>query len=162
MDLARAPANKIAFVVFGSLISLATATGEEIGWRGFLVPALSRRLSFVPVAIVSGVIWAVWHLPLVVFSDYNAGTPMWYGVTCFSVGVVSLSFLMVWLRMRSQSFWPTAFLHASHNLYVQGLFDRVTVDTGATRWLTGEFGAVFVATVALAAALVTWRDRRVR
>jgi hypothetical protein len=37
--------------------------------------------------------------------------------------------------------WPAAILHASHNLFVQALFDRVTVDTGPTKWLTGECGA---------------------
>ena len=44
-------------------------------------------------------------------------------------------------RLRSRSVWPAAILHASHNLFVQAFFDRVTVDTGPTRWLTSEFGA---------------------
>lgn len=159
LDLANAPPKMTVFVGLGTLVSLATATGEEIGWRGFLVPALARRLSFAQVGFVSGLIWAVWHLPLVVFSDYNAGTPVWYGVLCFTIGVVAMSFFMAWLRLRARSFWPTAFLHASHNLYVQGFFDRVTVDTGVTRWLTGEFGAVFVAAVVLTALVVATRRR---
>jgi hypothetical protein len=54
--------------------------------------------------------------------------------------------------------WPAALLHASHNLYVQGFFDRVTVDTGATRWLTGEFGAALTVTIG-ATACVFWRAR---
>jgi len=63
-----------------------------------------------------------------------------------------------WLRLRSGSFWPAAILHAALNLFVQGFFDVVTVDTGPTRWLTGEFGAALA--VALAAtAWLFWRQR---
>jgi len=153
VDPARAPHHKIAFVVLGGLISLATATGEEIGWRGFLVPALARRLPLIRVGIVSGLIWGAWHLPIIIFSDYNSGTPSWYAVMCFMVGVMALSVMMAWLRIRSGSFWPAAVLHASHNLYVQGLFDRMTVNTTITRWLTGEFGAVFAVTLVLTATL---------
>ena len=48
------------------------------------------------------------------------------------------------------------FLHASHNLWIQNFFDRVTIDTGRTRWFTTEFGAA-LAVVAVAVALVFWR-----
>jgi hypothetical protein len=49
-------------------------------------------------------------------------------------------------------------LHATHNLFVQAFFDRVTVDTGRTRWLTTEFGAVLALAVVVT-ALVFWRFR---
>ncbi|MFQ5649956.1 MAG: hypothetical protein ACE5IY_08435 [bacterium] len=42
------------------------------------------------------------------------------------------------------------FLHASHNLYIQGVFDRMTTDTGTTKVITGEFGAA----LAIAAAII--------
>jgi hypothetical protein len=54
--------------------------------------------------------------------------------------------------------WPAAILHASHNLFVQGFFDRVTVDTGPTRWLTGEFGAALAVAIG-ATAWLFWRTR---
>ena len=158
VDVSRFQRSVPEFIVIGFLQSLLTATGEELGWRGFLMPALARITSFGRTALVSGAIWAAWHVPLVVLADYNAGTPAWYAIPCFAVGVVSLSVAFAWLRLRSGSFWPAAILHAAHNLFVQGFFDAVTVDTGPTRWLTGEFGA------ALAAALVAtgwlfWRQR---
>lgn len=43
----------------------ATALGEEIGWRGFLSPALIERHGFGIGALTSGVIWSVWHFPLI-------------------------------------------------------------------------------------------------
>src|ERR1700732_280323 len=67
----------------GVIQNCATTLGEEIGWRGFLVPELAKRFSFTATAVLSGVIWALWHVPIIVFAGYNAGTG-WYGL-----GIVS-------------------------------------------------------------------------
>ena len=122
------------------------------------MPTLARTRSFRSTALISGSIWAAWHVPLIVFSDYNAGTPSWYSVPCVAIMVVSIAFPLAWLRLRSGSVWPAAILHASHNLFVQGFFDRVTVDTGPTRWLTSEFGAGLAITIGITAWLF-WRAR---
>lgn len=160
VDLGNFKTGIVTFVVLGSLQSLLSATGEELGWRGFLVPTLAKTMPFSRVAVISGVIWASWHVPLIAFADYNSGTPTWYSVLCFGVMVVAISFPMAWLRLRSGSVWPAAILHASHNLWVQGFFDRVTVDTGPTKWLTGEFGAMLAVTIGVT-AWVFWRARGV-
>jgi uncharacterized protein len=125
----------------GMVGSCATALGEEIGWRGFLVPALAKRFSFTSTALISGCIWSVWHYPILIFADYNAGTPTWYGLTCFTVMVIAMSFVFAWMRLKSGSLWTGVLLHASHNLFVQGFFDRITTDTGRTKYVIGEFGA---------------------
>ena len=102
----------------GMVGSCATALGEEIGWRGFLAPALATRFSFTSTALISGCIWSVWHYPILIFADYNAGTPTWYGLTCFTVMVVAMSFIFAWMRLKSGSLWTGVLLHASHNLFV--------------------------------------------
>jgi membrane protease YdiL (CAAX protease family) len=158
VDLSRFKIGIVTFLVVGTLQSLLSATGEELGWRGFLVPALAQRFSFTRVAVISGAIWAAWHVPLILFADYNAGTPGWYSVLCFAVMVVALGFPFAWLRLRSGSVWPAAILHASHNLFVQAFFDRVTVDTGPTKWLTSEFGAALALAI-VATAWFFWRAR---
>ena len=158
VDLGRFRVSVATFLVVGSLQSLLSATGEELGWRGFLVPTLARSMSFTRTALVSGAIWAGWHVPLIVFADYNAGAPAWYSVICFVIMVLGISFPFAWLRLRSGSFWPAAILHATHNLFVQAFFDRVTVDTGPTEWFTSEFGAALAVT-AVVTALVFWRAR---
>lgn len=152
VDLGRFKTNAFRFLTLGLALNLAFALGEELGWRGFLVPKLAERLSFTRTAIVSGVIWATWHMPLIIFADYNGGTPTLYSIACFAVMVVGISFPLAWLRLRSGSLWPAALLHASHNLFIQGFFDTVTVDTGVTKYLLSEFGAV----LALAAAVTGW------
>jgi membrane protease YdiL (CAAX protease family) len=62
---------------FGMIEGLATALGEEIGWRGFLVPELFKTVGFTGTAFISGVVWACWHYPILIWGDYNAGTPIW-------------------------------------------------------------------------------------
>jgi membrane protease YdiL (CAAX protease family) len=158
VDLSRFHTPVLAFLLVGTAQSLLSATGEELGWRGFLVPTLSRLTTFGRTSIISGAIWAIWHVPLIVFADYNAGTPTWYSVFWFAVMVVSLGVPFAWLRLRSGSVWPAAILHASHNLFVQAFFDRVTVDTGPTRWLTTEFGAALALAI-VATAWIFWRAR---
>jgi membrane protease YdiL (CAAX protease family) len=152
VDLGRFKTNALGFVTLGLLTNLAFALGEEIGWRGFLVPKLAEGTTFTRTALISGIIWASWHMPLIIFADYNGGTPTLYSIACFAVMVVGISFPLAWLRLRSGSLWPAALLHASHNLFIQGFFDVVTVDTGVTKYLLSEFGAV----LAFAAAITGW------
>jgi membrane protease YdiL (CAAX protease family) len=109
--------------------------------------------------LISGAIWAAWHVPVIVGADYNSGTPAWFAIPCFAVSVISMAFPLAWLRMRSASVWPATILHASHNLFIQSFFDQVTVDTGPTKYLVGEFGALLAGTIAVTAWLV-WRARR--
>ncbi len=103
----------------GFIAKAGRAMGEEIGWRGFLVPELSKVTGFTGVGLVSGLMWACWHFPLILFGDYNAGTPAWFALACFTVMIVATSFIAAWLRLRSGSVWPAVFFHASHNMFIQ-------------------------------------------
>jgi len=143
---------------FGMAESLATALGEEIGWRGFLVPELFKTVGYTGTALISGVVWACWHFPILIWGDYNAGTPTWYGLSCFTVLVVAISFVFAWIRLKSGSLWTGALLHASHNLYVQEIFSPLTRNTGKTAWFIDEFGAV-LPIVAVVFAIYFWRRR---
>ena len=158
VDPSRFHTNVAYFVVVGSVLSLTSALGEELGWRGFLVPKLAEGWSFTTTALVSGAIWAVWHMPLIIFAGYNGGTTVLYSIVCFVVMVLGISVPLAWIRLRSGSVWPAALFHASHNLYIQGYFDRVTVDTGITKYLTGEFGAALAVTAAIT-GFIFWRRR---
>ncbi len=142
----------------GMVSSCSTALGEEIGWRGFLVPHLAQRFTFTQTAIISGIVWSLWHYPILIFADYNAGTPTWYGLTCFTVMVISISFVFAWMRLKSGSLWTGALLHASHNLFVQRFFDPITTNTGKTPYIIGEFGAA-LALVSIGVAVYFWSRR---
>jgi len=149
----------VAFIAFGTLGSSISALGEEIGWRGFLVPRLARLTTFSKTSLISGGIWALWHYPLILFADYNAsGVPLWYSLICFTIMIMGISFAFSWLRLKSGSLWTAMFIHANHNLYIQQLCDPFTVDTGITEFIIGEFG-IALAVVSLVIALAFWRVR---
>lgn len=144
---------------YGLVRSVSSALGEEIGWRGFLVPELSKTTSFTLTSLISGMVWSLWHYPILIYGDYNAGTPTWYGLTCFTVMVVSGSFIFAWMRLKSGSLWTGAILHASHNLYIQAIFTPLTRNTGRTAWYIDEFGCV-LPLVTVAFAVYFWSKRR--
>lgn len=146
-------------VTLGFLSSCITAAGEEIGWRGLLVPELVRETSYTNTALISGGIWALWHYPGILFSDYgNLATPLWFRLVSFSLSVIGISFVLAWLRLKSDSLWPAVVLHASHNLFIQGVFTPLTADTGLTDWVIDEFG-IGLALLALLMAWWLWRKR---
>ena len=102
----------------------------------------------------------MWHYPILIFADYNAGTPTWYSLTCFSVMVIGLGFVFAWMRLKSGSLWTGVVLHASHNLFIQAFFDPITTDTGKTKYITSEFGAALAVTVLVVAAYFLDASRR--
>jgi membrane protease YdiL (CAAX protease family) len=140
----------------GLVAKTSRALGEEIGWRGFLVPELNKVVGFTGVSVISGLMWAAYHFPTLLFGDYNKGAPAWYSLTCFTLMVVADSFILAWLTLRSNSLWPAAIFHGSHNLFIQSIFTPLTGDTGRTNYIIDEFGIGLVITVGLAAILV-WR-----
>lgn len=143
----------------GIIKSCANALGEEIGWRGFLVPRLYDKIGYTKTALLSGLIWSLWHYPILLFADYNSQTPMWYALGCFTILTVSLSFTYTWLRIRSGSLWTSVLLHASHNLFIQSVFTPLTTDKGNTKYYIDEFGIV-LPLVTILAAVYFWRRRR--
>jgi uncharacterized protein len=154
-------ATLILFLVLTATIGLVAKTGralgEEIGWRGFLVPELNKIVGFTGVSIISGLMWAAYHFPVLLFGDYNKGAPAWYSLTCFTLMVVADSFILTWLTLRSKSLWPAAIFHGSHNLFVQSIFTPLTHDTGLTNYIIDEFGIGLVITIGIG-ALLAWRS----
>ena len=140
----------------GVIRACSSALGEEIGWRGFLVPALAERMPFWGVALVSGLIWFAWHIPSILLTDYNAGAPIAFTLTCFGIGTVAMSGIAAWLSLRSNSLWPAVLLHASHNSWTQALLDRMTVENEQSAYWATEFGIGLTATTVLALVLLCW------
>jgi CAAX protease family protein len=150
----------LPFLPMAMVTGLLTALGEEIGWRGFLAPTFYRACGFGWAGIATGIIWGLWHVPLIVGGGYDAGTPVWYGAACFMISVMNMAVMMAWMRLRSGSLWPAALYHGVHNLVIQGIFDGSTIDTGLTRWITTEFGiGPTIASVAMGIYLLAQAGR---
>ena len=137
----------------GMVMSVAFALGEEIGWRGFLAPHMTEVFGFKAGAVLTGIIWAAWHMPLVFLADYNSATQEWFGVSCFAVLMIAMSIIMSWLRLTSGSLWTAALFHASHNQFIQVFFTPITsARRKMTAYAVDEFGFVLPIVVLICAA----------
>lgn len=112
--------------IIGIFANLLSAAGEEIGWRGFLVPALNERLGTKKSLIISSGFWCLWHFPLLIWGGYMEGTPLWYALIAFVLCIFPVGIIIGLFRINSGSMFPCAFLHASHNNFDQGIFGLIT------------------------------------
>lgn len=97
-----------------AFINLIPALGEELGWRGWLLPKL-LPLGTVPAILISGVIWGLWHAPLILLGYNYPGVPGWLGLSAMVVLCILIGAVFGWLRIRSESVWPAALAHAAFN-----------------------------------------------
>ena len=128
------------------------ALGEELGWRGLMFPVLMERVGFHCACLITGIVWAAWHYPGLIWAYYNAGTEVRFAIPCFTVMVIAMSYVSGYLRLRSGSAWPSVLIHATHNTFVQGIFDPLTAGIGRARHITSEFGLG----LAMAVVITAW------
>lgn len=136
--------------------------GEEIGWRGYMLTRLVAAGVPRPL-FASGLIWAVWHVPLILSGVYASGPNPWLAAGLFMVTVMGVALVIGVLRLRSGSVWPAIVLHAAWNSLILNPFDRSSIGPGAALWV-GESG-VLVALVSLLVGVIVvyaWRKRGAR
>lgn len=101
-----------------SLLSIVVAVliiGEEVGWRGFLLPFLLQRYSPIASSLIVGIIWAVWHLPNFLIPSYpHYGSPF----SAFVLMTIGFSMLFTWFYLRTKGSLVIAVIfHAALNLF---------------------------------------------
>jgi membrane protease YdiL (CAAX protease family) len=101
---------------------------EELGWRGFLLPRLQRRIGFVGAGFAIGLIWSVWHLdPEYVATGWREGWSAFWELEAHILGrylseTIPMSLVMAWLFNRSRgSVFLMILIHASSNASVTAL-----------------------------------------
>ena len=132
----------IAIILVGTVEVVrasATTLGEEIGWRGFFIYELRKVLSYTGVSIFSGIIWAAWHWPLLVYYSNNMLLEF---ITFFTV-IISMSFIMTYYTFKSKSLWPAVIFHAVSNVYIQKIMPPLTMKIEGTEEWLGENGIMF-------------------
>lgn len=156
-----AAAYAVMLVTLGIPGSLARALGEEIGWRGFFVWELRKLMPFWAVGLVSGMVWAVWHWPAILFTDYNAGTgSLVLQVAIFTAAIAPQGIVYAYFAFKSGSVWPPAILHASHNLLIQRVYTPLTLKGAESHLYIDEFGIVMPILGAVMAGYFLWRGQR--
>jgi len=131
----------LEMATLGVVMGLLSGAGEEIGWRGLFVPELAKVTSFTKTTLISGVVWTIWHMPLILFADYSLpGVPKWFSILMFTIMVLGINTVFSWLCLKSKSWWPAAIMHASHNVFVQSVFTPLTLQGKTTPFIIDEFG----------------------
>lgn len=113
-----------AWPVFGDTLPLMFAAaigstliggqvGEELGWRGYALPGLARKLGLPRASLLLGIVWATWHLPLFFILG---GDTVGQSFPLYLLQVTAISVAIAWLFMKTRgSLLPTMLLHAAVN-----------------------------------------------
>jgi len=142
-------------------VSILTALGEEAGWRGFMYPVMQRLWGFRKAIIVSGIIWAVWHLPIIIAGlYYPPEMNLLFVIPLFFIEVFALTIIITWLRVKSNSVWTAILFHAAHNYFDQVVFQSMTGGANSV-YFVGEIGILTLAITVIAAVFILIRDRKV-
>lgn len=107
-------AIQLAFAVtLAPLINMLFALGEELGWRGYLLPKL-LPLGQWPAILISGAIWGLWHAPATL-QGHNFPQHPYLGILLMTVGCILLGAIFSWLTLNTRSPWVAALAHGSVN-----------------------------------------------
>ncbi|MDS0528077.1 CPBP family intramembrane metalloprotease [Clostridium sp. SHJSY1] len=120
------------------------AIGEEIGWRGFLQPQLIKNLGIKKGIIVTGIVWAVWHYPLIFGANYYENGNTLFNTILFSVTVVGMAIFIGYLTYKTESVWPAVIFHTKSNLTWQICSGMFISSNPNSIYISGEAGIVNV------------------
>lgn len=111
----------LAFIVLSPLVIPVHifALGEEIGWRGYLLPILLQLTNMRKATLLHGVLWGLAHAPLIYFGfnyglDYR-GAP-WTGMIMMVLVCTALGTWLAYVTIRSRSILPACIFHGAGNV----------------------------------------------
>ena len=105
----------LAIIFIRSLLS--GATGEELGWRSFLLAEFQKKYKPVQSAIIVGFIWGLWHIPLWFITGYT-GINLFIYIVCFLISIVSASVVITFLYNKSGNLFSAIFYHFLFNFII--------------------------------------------
>lgn len=136
-----------AMLLMSIISGFATAVhgfGEELGWRGYLTPKLEELMPAPAAIVVTGIIWALWHGPLLAYG-YDFGRDYDFfpygGFIAMIVMCIFFSALLTWLTKRTNSIYPAALCHILIDTVLQTVFSGFYVKADGTpfEYRTNEF-----------------------
>lgn len=131
---------------------LQGASGEELGWRGYLLPLLVDNYGFAKGNVILGFIWAFWHLPLwFISSGYNGWMLLQY-IVVFILFAVSFTILMGWIQQKCRNLFLAFWMHFLFNF----LLTMLSVDI----LLPITFMSVSYAVVAVVIVIASKRQNK--
>lgn len=101
-------------IAIGFVVGSLFAVSEEIGWRGYMLPRMKDFPSLSAMLLV-GFLHGVWHLPLLMTTDYYHSGPLVIVVPLFLITLTLAGVFYGFLRVWSGSVWPVALAHGAVN-----------------------------------------------
>ena len=134
--------GQLAFgALFGGLINVIPAMGEELGWRGFLFPQLCKMMSPAKATLLAGLIWGIWHAPMIAMGhNYGTGYPTapWGGIAAMILFCMALGSILSWWTIKGGSAWPAAIGHGAINaMAAAGFYFSPTAMAGTANSFVG-------------------------
>lgn len=147
------------------LVMVVILMGEEIGWRGFMLPRIQKLTTMRRAALVTGFAHGCFHLPLILIATtYDTEGSRWIAAPIAVLTITAAGVFYAWLKDRSGSVWPVAIGHTFANMTFDWGFALIATTTPASLALVaGETGiATFLVVAALAVVLLrtakVWQD----
>jgi membrane protease YdiL (CAAX protease family) len=107
------PSLAVSMMLVGPFLGLIISFGEEYGWRGYLQTELTR-LGRIRGVFLLGVIWGIWHWPIIWMGYNYPGEPV-LGSVAMVVLCVILAYFLAHAVFKSNGVWTAAYLHALSN-----------------------------------------------
>ncbi|WP_439873525.1 CPBP family intramembrane glutamic endopeptidase [Bacillus mycoides] len=139
--------------IFGSLLNLIPVLGEEMGWRGYMLTRLVDAEFSRPI-LISGLIWATWHVPIVIAGLYVEGPSLVLSVLGIYFCIVPFSYITAYLRLITGSVWPSVIIHTTWNAIIQGPFARASTGYQTEIWI-GESGLITAIIILITAIIMS-------
>lgn len=116
----------------GPIMNFFTCFGEEWGWRGYLLPKMAEKLPAIPMLLVNGIIWGLWHAPLTAIGhNYGVDYPgfPFTGIVAMCCFCIVMGIFLSYVSMKTKSCIPAILGHGAINsVGVFGMY--FTVDGG--------------------------------
>ena len=152
--------KSIAKIAISLVVGTALgALGEEVGWRGYMLPRLVDAFGVGRAGLLSGFLHGLWHVPLILLTPfYHADVPATVAVPLFLVAVTLSGPIFAHIRLASGSIVPVALMHNAWNDYWDR-FEGITTaaDKGLVALVAGEAGVVTIVMLALVSVFITRR-----
>ena len=163
VDIANAtPTWAIDLVLAAPSSARSFILGEEIGWRGYLLPRMQQLTSKRRAAVLTGFVHGCFHLPLILLATtYNTEGSRWVAAPVAVAVITAGGVFYAWIWDSAKTVWPVAIAHNTVNT-VFALGSTAVVATGGTTvaYVAGETGFATLA-VCVIAAVVLLRKARV-
>lgn len=155
-------AGSFAFNTFMNfVVGLVILMGEEIGWRGFMLPRIQQLTSKRRAALVTGLVHGLFHLPLILIATtYDTVGPRWVAAPVAVLTIAAAGVFYAWLWDRSHSSWAPGIGHVCANMAFDFGFTAVASTTSVSLALVaGETGVATLAVVAVLAVVLLKRAK---